>query len=340
MKELSIIIPVYNVENFIAECLNSIISQTYDNFECIIVDDCSPDRSADIASDIINHYQGNIEFKLLHHDTNKGPSAARNIGIQQSTTDYVFFLDSDDRLYPNSIETLVNELKRHPNADIIDGEVFTEGDASPLSDLPSSICGEKMLYKYLMDSKIIPRVWNQLIKKEIIINHQVFFKEGILFEDLLWCYYFYRYVEEYYRVKQYTYFYRTSNSNSIMREASKKFDKPARSFIIVMKELIKDIDYSLYPQNIVFILSKLMPIVYNANKMGIEDDTKKLLHQLKKELLVRHLKEFRPLEVIYELHLFLPLSHLLNLGYYRHQVLYKYCSLIKLYYKILGAFYA
>ena len=127
MKELSIIIPVYNVENFITECLNSIISQTYDNFECIIVDDCSPDRSADIASDIINHYQGNIEFKLLHHDTNKGPSAARNIGIQQSTTDYVFFLDSDDRLYPNSIETLVNELKRHTNADIIDGEVIFFG---------------------------------------------------------------------------------------------------------------------------------------------------------------------------------------------------------------------
>ena len=339
MKDLSIIIPIYNVEKYIEDCLESVISQTFDNFECILVDDCSPDKSIDIAEKIINRYKGNIDFIILHHDYNRGLSAARNTGLKKSTTNYVYFLDSDDRLFSNSIELLFNETRQHPEADIVSGEVFTEGDVSSYSNIPLSICGENELFNYLLDSKIIPRAWNQLIRKNILICNKLFFKEGIIFEDVHWCYYFYRYVHTYYHVREHTYFYRTSNNNSIMRESSRDFDRPAKNYIIIIEDLIKDINYSLYPQSVVFILSKLMPVVYNANQKGVTDETRNKLHTLKMNLLKKHIKEIRPLEVLYEINLFRPFSIFLKYGFYRHQILYKYGKLIKLYYRIFGFLY-
>jgi len=338
-KALSVIIPVYNVEKYIAECLESIIRQTFDNFECILVDDCSPDNSILIAERIIGQYQGNISFHIARHKSNKGLSAARNTGLMQATTNYVFFLDSDDKLFDHSLEWLYSKLCQHPHSDVVSGEVFTENDKNHFSNLPDTISGEKQLFRYLLDSKIIPRAWNQLIRKDLLTSNHLFFKEGILFEDVHWCYFFYRYVQEFHIVKEYTYFYRTSNTNSIMRGASKNFDRHARNFIIVLDELIKGIDYSLYPESIVFILSKLMPVVYNANQMGVSEETRKSLHVLKMSLLKKHIRELRPLEVIYELNLFRPFYILLNIRLYRHQILYKYGRLIKLYYKIAGGLY-
>ena len=71
--KVSIIIPVYNVEPYIAECLRSVMRQTYDGpMECILVNDCGSDQSMEVASKLIADYNGSIEFRVLHHDTNKG----------------------------------------------------------------------------------------------------------------------------------------------------------------------------------------------------------------------------------------------------------------------------
>jgi len=96
---ISIIIPVYNVENYIWKCLDSVIAQKCDGFniECILVDDCTPDNSMVIVEDVVNNYHGkDVNFVILHHEVNKGMSIARNTGIDASTGDYVCFLDSDD----------------------------------------------------------------------------------------------------------------------------------------------------------------------------------------------------------------------------------------------------
>ena len=88
---VSIIIPVYNVAEYIEKCLYSVIQQKTYNIECILVDDCGTDNSIEIAEKIINQYNGPISFKLLHHNHNRGLSAARNTGINIATGDYVFF---------------------------------------------------------------------------------------------------------------------------------------------------------------------------------------------------------------------------------------------------------
>ena len=87
MKVISIIIPIYNVEDYVAECLNSVISQTYDHskIECIIVDDCTPDKSMDVVNKIIGVYNGEMNFITRRHKENQGLSAARNTGISIAT---------------------------------------------------------------------------------------------------------------------------------------------------------------------------------------------------------------------------------------------------------------
>lgn len=108
---ISIIIPLYNVAEYIEQCLQSVANQTYKGaIECIIVDDCGTDNSVQIVEDFIAHYQGSIQFRLLHHDYNRGLSAARNIGLDNANGDYIYFLDSDDWIDSNAIQNLYDAI--------------------------------------------------------------------------------------------------------------------------------------------------------------------------------------------------------------------------------------
>ena len=95
MKDISIIIPIYNVEKYVAECLNAVISQTYDHskIECILVDDCTPDNSMVIVNEIIGKYNGEMTFNIIGHEQNLGLSAARNTGIEAAAGKYIYFID-------------------------------------------------------------------------------------------------------------------------------------------------------------------------------------------------------------------------------------------------------
>lgn len=88
--KVSIIIPIYNVEKYIEECLSSVFAQDYDNYEIIIVDDCTTDKSVDICKELSSKRKRDI--KLISHSYNRGISAARNTGIDLSQGDYLFLL--------------------------------------------------------------------------------------------------------------------------------------------------------------------------------------------------------------------------------------------------------
>ena len=86
---VSIIIPVYNVSLYIERCIKSVMNQTYQDIECILVNDASPDNSITIAERLIADYDGSIQFRILNHEHNKGQSAARNTGIKAASGDYI-----------------------------------------------------------------------------------------------------------------------------------------------------------------------------------------------------------------------------------------------------------
>ena len=114
MKKVTIIIPVYNVEKYLDQCINSVINQTYKNIEVILVDDGSKDRSAQICDEWVKK---DNRINVIHK-SNEGAGIARNVGISNASGEYVCFFDSDDYIAPNTIEKALDAVLKN-NADIV-----------------------------------------------------------------------------------------------------------------------------------------------------------------------------------------------------------------------------
>src|SRR5699024_10679179 len=110
MSKISVIIPVYNTEEFIEKCIESVINQSYNDIEIILINDCSTDNSLQKISNLQKEYSN---ITIFNFDNNRGVGAARNHGINHATGDYIYFLDSDDYLPETTLEILVNNIKDH-----------------------------------------------------------------------------------------------------------------------------------------------------------------------------------------------------------------------------------
>ena len=190
--KVSIIIPIFNVAQFITRCLQSVAVQTYDDIECILVDDCGTDESMHIVEQFIHDYKGNINFRIVHHEQNRGISAARNTGIKTTDCDYIYFMDSDDAITPDCIETLTNLAKKYPEANYIQGETISDSEilnnGKTDADVPE-YCTERPLLEEIILEKTHRTAWNKLIKRSFLINNALFFPEGIIMEDHYWTYF-------------------------------------------------------------------------------------------------------------------------------------------------------
>jgi glycosyltransferase involved in cell wall biosynthesis len=115
--KISVIIPVYNVENYIRECLNSIVNQTIgiENIEVIVVNDCTPDNSMDIVEEYAEKYSS---IKIIEHEINQGLGPARNTGLKHATAEYISFIDSDDFISENTYEICLYKFERY-NCDFV-----------------------------------------------------------------------------------------------------------------------------------------------------------------------------------------------------------------------------
>ncbi len=111
---ISVIIPVYNVEEYLSECIDSVLNQTYENYEIILVNDGSTDSSGEICDE----YVEKDERITVIHQKNGGPSITRNTGLENANGKYIYFLDSDDYIENNSLELLVNTAESN-NADLV-----------------------------------------------------------------------------------------------------------------------------------------------------------------------------------------------------------------------------
>ena len=184
MKKVSIIIPVYNVENYLEECLDSLINQTYSNCEIILIDDGSKDKSPIIC----DNYQEKYYNIVVFHIANNGVSNARNLGIEKSTGDYLTFVDSDDFIEPTTIESVVKALEEN-DVDLVSyGYNYAYKDKK----IPSSFNGSKILTQQetkeglFKNDSIRGFSCNKLYKKELIDKKNIRFEKEIkICEDLL-----------------------------------------------------------------------------------------------------------------------------------------------------------
>lgn len=189
---VSIIIPVYNVAPYIVRCLQSVTSQTFKDIECILVDDCGNDASIELAQEFITNYHGSIKFSIVHHEHNCGLAAARNSGIRNSSGDCLYFLDSDDAIVPDCIETLIFLLQQHPDSSFVQGNYLDEenhlGPYAFHKDIPQ-YTDEKKIIDNIILCQIVTSSCNRLLSKKFVVENNLFFPEGILHEDLFWVYF-------------------------------------------------------------------------------------------------------------------------------------------------------
>ena len=183
---ISIIIPVYNGDIYITECLESIISQKYQKIEVIIVDDSSTDDTLSVIDSVIANYDGPINFRVICHDTNKGVSVARNTGLEAAKGDYIGFVDSDDYIAPMMFETLRKQMDNDScniGITMCGHMIFEKGQIVSSRVFSNQIIPSKDFAFNIFPWNISVAVWDKLFKRELIGRTK--FREDRLNEDSL-----------------------------------------------------------------------------------------------------------------------------------------------------------
>ena len=208
MDKISIIVPIYNVEKYLRDCIESIINQTYTEIEIILVNDGSTDSSLEICKE---YAEKNDKIKIVNKK-NGGLSDARNAGLRHATGKYIMFVDSDDYLALNSCEILYNAIKDTDFEFITANFAFTNNDGTPwkkpmfndkFQNIPLDIEDYKESF-YLVNST----VWNKIFKKEFIDKNNLSFEVGLLAEDAVFTTLAFLKTKKTYYIKDVVYYYR------------------------------------------------------------------------------------------------------------------------------------
>lgn len=243
---LSIIVPVYNVEKYLKQCLESIISQLNEEVEVLIVDDGSEDQSGEIC----NFYASKYNYLRVIHKENGGLSEARNVGIENANGCYLFFLDSDDWITEGAIKSLLVKIKENSEPDVIlnllkyyyddsgkeesCGYVFTQGLSlrEPID----------LFYELLHVHGIFLGTPIFVIKKSFLHDNMLFFKPNLFHEDNLWI------AEVFIRSKKIIlnnfelFYYRKNRAGSIMNSISFRNIEDQIKIIEILSNEVKESD--------------------------------------------------------------------------------------------------
>lgn len=224
----SIILPIYKVEEYLNECIDSILSQKFVNYEIILVDDGSPDKCPDIC----DKYAEIDDRVLVIHKENGGLSSARNRGVEFSKGEYIIFVDSDD--YWNDNEALGNIANKIGELKYVDILVFNNIDYSCLTG-ESNVCNrvydvdllenssKEDVLKYIFHNGLFPgAAWVTVTRREFLQENNITFIEGIKAEDIDWLLNVFLHAEKFSAVNNAFYVYRKYRQGSITGTADIK----------------------------------------------------------------------------------------------------------------------
>lgn len=205
--KVSVVIPFYNAKEYIKSCVDSLLSQTLEETEIIIVDDCSTDGSLEYCRDL---FKDNAKVKILSQPQNMGPGEARNTGIREACGDYIAFVDSDDQMRSEGLQKMYDAAVR-TGADVVHvaGILIPTAEELPdnLSDLPpegitpiSFDFHDREDHMVVLEDSLDERflkwqqhtyhwsVWNKLFRREFLLDNDIYFSELKLAEDMQFCF--------------------------------------------------------------------------------------------------------------------------------------------------------
>lgn len=276
--DISVIIPIYNVKDYVLDCLHSVANQTKKNgVECILVDDRGTDNSMEIAEKFVSSYNGMIDFRIYHHDKNKGLSAARNSGIREAKGKYLYFLDSDDTIYPNCLNIMFDSAEKY-DADLVQGSYDSDVpymEQFSKHSLPLFSDNHPFIKRTLLNYDVNPvMAQNRLVKKNIIVDNNLFFKEGIIHEDHYWTFFLAKVINRICFIKDKTYYYRQTLGSITNRVNIEKETLAFRTLITDFCANIDNIEIGAQKRTIFCLLLSAISSHYYKN-----NEEKKMLMQ-------------------------------------------------------------
>lgn len=305
VPKVSIIVPVYNCENYISTCLESILNQTYSNNEIIIINDGSIDNSEQI---IKKYIEKDNRIIYLYQD-NSGPSEARNKGIQTSTGEYLVFIDSDDTVHKKYIELLLNEIIGS-EADIVCCGYKDESKygVKNHTDFVFSDSISKHSFMEMVCNGTGGVLWSKIFKKEIIVKNNLKMDKNIFMsEDLVFVLQYVSHCKAFSTIKKYLYNYNRLNLESISSNISINYINNNIMVCEYIKKIFHSVKLDEQKRNQIivkriqdFVLSIVEQQCINAKNIGMKKASLNLKELLSIPYIVKYKSEFRSKSMYYK----------------------------------------
>lgn len=265
MHKVSVIIPIYNVEEYLPKCLDSVINQTYKDLEIICVNDCSPDNCDKILQDYASKDE---RIKIINREKNGGLSAARNTGMDAATGEYIYFIDSDDWIDNDYIEQMVKAALKNKAEVVLNTNILLhKADKTPWQHMPQytmNFAKDQFLDAQSCILNIIWNTWAYLWKKSFLDRINARFPEGYVIEDIYFQATTLVYLNQLYIIRNGAYHY-IQRPSSIMGSLSSK------SLIPIIKIMNKIYDYyssnNLIDKISVCLISNMLLPNNNSDKL-------------------------------------------------------------------------
>lgn len=277
MPSVSVIIPVYRVEEYLADCVKSVLNQTFQYYEVILVDDGSPDHCPQLCDEWA---EKDSRISVIHRE-NGGLSAARNTGVKAAKGDYLYFLDSDDELTPAALEVMHSLVEAYPQVDLVQGGFFEKkedaGKPTPYN-FPKYTEDAKLIKNTLLtfDGDLI-KAQSRLVRRDFFIENELWFKEGIIHEDNYWTFFLAKCVKTMCFCNKRTYYHRM-NPDSITHAINVK--KEYNAFKVILEDFCNNIDDFLVGRQKELILETLV-VALNKGCISTKEERRYLIDLVK-----------------------------------------------------------
>lgn len=282
---VSIIIPCFNVKDYIHRCFNSIKEQTFRDFEIIFVDDGSTDETSDILENIKND---NPSLNIItHFQENQGVSSARNMGMKLAKGEYLTFIDADDYIYPEFLEIL---LKGKELGDLSVVGIGGDGYGKSSKNFKGLITKDRFVYELWLTRHIWGSTCNKLYSKDIVLQNNIIFDtELMIMEDMFFNMVYCGYIDSIYVSDKILYYYNL-NSESTMHS---KFSKKNMNIIDTFHKLMS-LPLNAYDRNIIELhqVNSLMWLLRTLYKDGNKQNIRQYENQIILELSYSNKKIF------------------------------------------------
>jgi len=279
--KISIIVPIYNVEKYLNQCIDSILMQTFRDFELILIDDGSPDNCGEICDD----YQAKDDRIRVFHQENAGVSAARNLGLKVAQGEYIAFVDSDDWLEQEMYEILYNDMQKYQADITICNHTFDYEDGRSLARYKENgnfLFDREMALNKMLEGRLFAwTLWNMLYKKSLFEGLN-FNNEISIGEDILICFELFKRSNKISYNSNLKYHYRQRENSACSKSFSKKsFDEIVANKVVYEDVLcnfpeLREIMFYRYHMAVINAGIKIIKTDERVNKRSFQEIQNKL----------------------------------------------------------------